>query len=85
MIKGVLEAVEMRYLKAMLGCRLVEYRRNEDVRGRSLTDSGTYQIRWLEHLGIQGTMEGNTFPELLLEYKPRGRKDKDAYVEDGEK
>jgi hypothetical protein len=31
-----------------------------------------------------GRIKGNTFHKLLLEYKARGRKDKDAYVKDGE-
>jgi hypothetical protein len=39
MMKGMLETVEIRCLETVSRYRLIEQRCNEDVRGRSLTNS----------------------------------------------
>jgi hypothetical protein len=59
------------------GYRLIDHRRNEDVKEElQITDINSrikdYQIKWLQH---SERMEQNRIPKLLLNYKPRGRRD----------
>jgi hypothetical protein len=72
-----LEAAEMRFLRSMAGYRLIDHRRNEDIREElQIIDKNSriedYQIKWLQHLE---RMEQNRSPKSLLNYKPRGRRD----------
>jgi hypothetical protein len=73
----MLEVAEMRFLRSVAGYRLIDHRRNEDIREElQIIDINSrikdYQIKWLQHLK---RMEQNRFPKLLLNYKPRGRSD----------
>jgi hypothetical protein len=58
--------------------RLIDHRRNEDIREwlQVIIDINLRikdcQIKWLQHLE---RMEQNRIPKLLLNYKPRGRRD----------
>jgi hypothetical protein len=75
--KSRLKAAEMRFLRSMTGYRLTYHRRNEDIREEiQIIDINPrikdYQIKWLQHLE---RMEQNRIPKLLLNYKPRGRRD----------
>jgi hypothetical protein len=75
--KSRLEAAEMRFLRSVAGYRLIDHRRNEDVREElQIVDINSrikdYEIKWLQHLE---RMEQNRIPKLLLNYKPRGRSD----------
>jgi hypothetical protein len=59
------------------GNRLIHRRCNEDIREElQITDINSrikdYQIKWLQQLE---RMEQNRIPKLLLNYKPRGRRD----------
>jgi hypothetical protein len=59
------------------GYRLIGHRRNEDIREElQIIDINSrikdYQIKWLQHLE---RMEQNRIHKLLLNYKPRGRRD----------
>jgi hypothetical protein len=77
--KSRLEAAEMRFLRSVAGYRLIYHRRNEDIREELQiidTNSRTkdYQIKWLQHLE---RMEQNRISKLLLNYKPRGRRDQE--------
>jgi hypothetical protein len=74
--KSKLEAAEMRFLRSVAGYRLIDHRRNEDKREEiQIIDINSgikdYQIKWLQHLE---RMERNRIPELLPNYKPRGRR-----------
>jgi hypothetical protein len=60
------------------GYRLIDHRRNKDIREElQIIDINSrikdYQIQWLKHLE---RMEQNRIPKLLLNYKPRGRRDR---------
>jgi hypothetical protein len=75
--KSRLEASEMRFLRSVAGYRLIDHRRNEDIREEiQIIDINSrikdYQIKWLQHLE---RMEQNIIPKLLQNYKPRGRRD----------
>jgi hypothetical protein len=75
--KSRLEAAEMRFLTSVAGYRLIDHRRNEDIReGIQIIDINSrikdYQIKCLQRLE---RMEQNRIPKLLLNYKPRGRRD----------
>jgi hypothetical protein len=75
--KSRLKAAKMRFLRSVAGYRLIDHRRNEDITeviqiidiNSRITD---YQIKWLQHFE---RMEQNIIPKLLLNYKPRGRRD----------
>jgi hypothetical protein len=72
-----LEAAEMHFLRSVAGYRLIDHRRNEHIREKlQIMDINSrikdYQIKWLQHLE---RMEQNRIPKLLLNYKPRGRRD----------
>jgi hypothetical protein len=59
------------------GYRLIDYRRNEDIREElQIIDINSriknYKIKWLQNFE---RMEQNRIPKLLLNYKPRGRRD----------
>jgi hypothetical protein len=74
--KSRLEAAEMRSLRSLAGYRLIDHRRNEDIRGElQIIDINSrikeYQIKWLQHLQ---RIEHNRIPKLLLNYKLRGRR-----------
>jgi hypothetical protein len=76
--KKVDEAAEMPFLRSVAGYRLIDHGRNEDVREElQITDINSiikdYQIKWLQHLE---RMEQNRIPKLLLNFKPRGRRDR---------
>jgi hypothetical protein len=75
--KSRLEAAEMRFLRSVAGQGLIDHRRNEDIREElQIIDINSrmkdYQIKWLQHLE---RMEQNRIPKLLLNYKPKGRRD----------
>jgi hypothetical protein len=75
--KSRLEAAEMRFLRSVAGYRLIDHRRNEDIREElQIIDINSrikdYQIKWLQHLE---RMEQNRIPKLLLYYKPKGIRD----------
>jgi hypothetical protein len=75
--KSRLEVSEMRFLRSVAGYRLIGHRRNEGIREElQIIDINlrieNYQIKWLQHLE---RMEQNRIPKLLLNYKPRGRRD----------
>jgi hypothetical protein len=75
--KSRLEAAEMRFLRSVAGYRLIHRRRNEDIREElqiTVINSRikVYQIKLLQHLE---RLEQNRIPKLLLNYKPRGRRD----------
>jgi hypothetical protein len=75
--KSRLEAAEMRFLRSVAGYRLIDHKRNEVIREElQIIDINSrikdYQIKWLQHLE---RMEQNRIPKLLLNYKPRGRRD----------
>jgi hypothetical protein len=77
--KSRLEAEEMRFLISVIGYRLIDHRRNEDISEElQIIDINSrikdYQIKWLQHLE---RMEQNRIPELLFNYKPRGRRDQE--------
>jgi hypothetical protein len=81
-----LKAAEMRFLRPVAGYRLIDNRRNEDIREELLiidvnSRIKDYQIKWLQHLE---RMEQKTIPKLLLNYKPRVEETRDVHVEDGE-
>jgi hypothetical protein len=67
----------MHFLRSVAGYRLIDHRCNEDTREElQIIDINSrikdYQIKWLQHLE---RMEQNRIPKLLLNYKPRGRRD----------
>jgi hypothetical protein len=71
------EAAEMHFLRSVAGYRLIDHRRNKDIREElQIMDINSrikdYQIKWLQHLE---RMEQNRISILLLNYKPRGRRD----------
>jgi hypothetical protein len=75
--KSRLEAAEIRFLRSVAGYRLIDHRRNEGIREElQIIDINSRisdcQIKWLQHLE---RMEQNRIPKLLLNYKPRGRRD----------
>jgi hypothetical protein len=70
--KSRLEAAEMRFLRSAAGYRLIDHRRNEELREEiQIIDINSrikdYQIKWLQHLE---RMEQNRISKLLLNYKP---------------
>jgi hypothetical protein len=75
--KRKLEAAEIRFLRSVAGYRLIDHRRNEDIREElQIIDINSgikdYQIKWFQHFE---RMEQNRITKLLLNYKPRGRRD----------
>jgi hypothetical protein len=61
----------------VVGCRVIDHRRNEGIREEILiidinSRIKDYQIKWLQHLE---RMEQNRILKLPLNYKPRGRSD----------
>jgi hypothetical protein len=63
--KSRLEAAEMRFLRSAAGYRLIDHRRNEDLREEiQIVDINSrindYQIKWLQHLE---RMEQNRIPK----------------------
>jgi hypothetical protein len=75
--KRTLEAAEICFVRSVAGYRLIDHRRNEDIREElQIIDINSRikdcQIKWLQHLE---RMEQNRIPKLLLNYKPRGRRD----------
>jgi hypothetical protein len=75
--KSRLEAAEMRFLRSVAGYRLIDHRRNEDIREElQIIDINSrikdYQIKWLQHVE---RMEQNRIPKLLLNYKLGGIRD----------
>jgi hypothetical protein len=67
----------MRFIRSVAGYRLIDHKRNEDIREElQIIDVNSrikdYQIKWLQHLE---RMEQNRIPKLLLNYNPRGRRD----------
>jgi hypothetical protein len=60
------------------GYRLIDHRPNEAIREElQIIDTNSrikdYQIKWLQHLE---RMKQNRIRKLLLNYKPRGRRDR---------
>jgi hypothetical protein len=75
--KSRLEAAEVRFLRSVAAYRLIDHRRNEDVREvLQIIDINSrikdYQIKLLQHLE---KIKQNGIPKLLLNYKPIGRRD----------
>jgi hypothetical protein len=75
--KSRLEAAEMRFRRSVAGYSLIDHTRNDDVREElQIIDINSrtkdYEIKWLQHLE---RMVQNRIPKLLLNYKPRGRRD----------
>jgi hypothetical protein len=67
----------MPFLRSVAGYRLIDHRRSECIREElQITDINSrikyYQMKWLKNLE---RMEQNRIPKLLLNYKPRGRRD----------
>jgi hypothetical protein len=78
-----LEAAAMRFLSAGPGYRLTDLtQRNEDIREElKIVDINSrikdYQINWLQRFG---RMQQNGFPNLLADYKLKGRRDQGPLV-----
>jgi hypothetical protein len=75
--KSRLEVAATRFLRSVEGYRLIGHRHNEDIREElqiihinSIIEG--FQIKWLQHLE---RMEQNRIPKLLVNYKPRCRRD----------
>jgi hypothetical protein len=71
------EAAEMRFLRSVAGNRLIDHRRNVDIKEEiQIIDTNSriknYQIKWLQQLE---RMEQNRISRLLLNCKHRGRRD----------
>jgi hypothetical protein len=72
-----LEAVQMRFLRPLLGLTRLDRQRNSDIRNRLkvdniLDDVISYQKNWIDHLK---RMDRNRIPKLAFQYQPRGQRD----------
>jgi len=73
-----LEAAEMRFLRSVMGYTRLDKIRSDDIR-KELEISGTQGVRlkykqnWINHLE---RMDNARLPKYVLNYKPRGRRDR---------
>lgn len=73
-----IQTSEMRFLRSVKGCRIIDKIRNEDIRrelnSKPLLDAVTdYRIQWKEHVE---RMDEERIPRAALNYRPKGRRDR---------
>jgi len=73
-----IQAAEMKHLRSIKGCRIIDKIRNEDIRNElktfSLCDKiQTYRSDWKDHIQ---RMPRTRFPRAALNYTPKGRRDR---------
>lgn len=71
-----IEAAEMRFLRSVAGCTLLDKRKSEDIRNElnifKLMDKiEQYRNNWKEHVQ---SMKPGRIPKIILDYNPEGRR-----------
>ena len=71
-----IEAAEMRFLRSVAGCKLLDKRKSEDIRNElnifKLMDKiEQYRNDWREHVQ---RMKEERIPKIILDYKPKGKR-----------
>ena len=72
----LLEVVQMKFLRHLLGITKLDKEKNQCVRGKMgaqniVTEIKQYQEKWLQHVQ---RMDTNSLPKKALQYEPKGRK-----------
>jgi len=71
-----LEAVQMKFLRHLLGITKLDNEKNQCIRGKTgaeniVKEIKQYQEKWLLHIQ---RMDTNRIPKQALQYKPKGRR-----------
>jgi hypothetical protein len=75
--KDKIQSAAMQFLRSTIGCKLLDTRKNEEIRKELEVTAGNYKVtenrrKWNEHLN---RMPEGRLPVKAWKYKPRGKRD----------